>query len=101
MVDYGLIGAIVGGSIGIAGGAFGTWMSIRNARPGPHRALMVKASVFFWIFTLTFVAMLLLLPTPWTWWLWVLYGPALLFFILSINKALADLETTAQQPTTD
>ena len=101
MLDAGMIGAIVGSTVGVAGGAFGTWMSIRHSPPGPRRRLMVKASIACWIFVLSFVALVLFLPTPWKWWLWALYGPVLLLLILSINRALADVRTAAKQPTAD
>ena len=101
MLDAGMIGAIVGSTVGVAGGAFGTWMSIRHSPPGPRRRLMVKASIACWIFVLSFVALVLFLPTPWKWWLWALYGPTLLFFILSINRSLRNLSTAATPSTVE
>ena len=100
MLDAGMLSAIIGSSVGLAGGAFGTWMSIRNTPPGLQRTLMVKASIVCWVFILSFVALVFLLPTPWKWWLWVLYGPALLFFIYYVNKGLANARRATQKPLT-
>jgi Ca2+/Na+ antiporter len=93
MLDPGLIGAIVGASIGIAGGILGTWMSIRSSPRGNQRRFMVKASILCWAGALTFVLFLLLLPEPWKWWMWALYGPLLLILILYINRTMAKMRT--------
>ena len=58
----GYVGAILGSIIGILGGAFGTWCSIRNTGSQRERTFMVWAAVGTWIFVLAFVAGLILLP---------------------------------------
>ena len=83
----GLMGAIAGSAIGVAGGLFGTWMSIRNSPRGKQRSLMVKAAILCWAGVLGFTATLLLVPPPWKWLLWILYGPALVLFIRYVNRS--------------
>ncbi|MBB4284668.1 hypothetical protein [Roseospira goensis] len=46
---WGWIGGIAGTLIGLAGGAYGSWCSIRNARPGPPRRFMVWSVVILWL----------------------------------------------------
>ena len=43
-MDVAWIGAIAGAVIGLAGGAVGTWFSIRNTNGPRERAFMVKAA---------------------------------------------------------
>ena len=67
MVDTGILGAIVGSSIGIIGGIFGTWMSIHKCSPGEQRQFMIKMSLFAWAGAITFVGLILYLPSPLKW----------------------------------
>ncbi len=43
-------GGYLGALIGVLGGAFGTWNSIRGTNGPIERAFMVKAAVWSWIF---------------------------------------------------
>ena len=95
MVDIGTIFAIFGASIGVAGGVFGTWMSIKSTRPGEERKLIVKASVIIWIMVIAFISLFIVLPAPWKFWLWILYGPLLFICIWKINRSMQKLRETA------
>ncbi len=92
MLDAGTIGAIVGSTLGIAGGVFGTWMSIRNTRAGDQKRFIIKAAIIAWLGVLLFVALLLALPSPWKWLLCLLYVPLLLLFIVYINRSMAKMQ---------
>jgi hypothetical protein len=61
MVDTGTLGAIVGSSIGVAGGIFGTWISIRKCSPGEQRQFMIKMSLMVWTGVIAFVGLILYL----------------------------------------
>jgi hypothetical protein len=87
----GLIGGIIGGVVGLAGGIFGTWMSIRGTIPGAQRIFMIKACIIGWIGIVAFLAILLFAPTPWSWIVWIVYAPALVFSILYVNRTLQSL----------
>ena len=76
-MDAGMMGGIIGGTVGLAGGAIGTYFSIRNTRGPRERAFMVKASVIAWVVVTAFLVGLLMLPKPYNWLMWVPYGIAL------------------------
>jgi hypothetical protein len=99
-VEYGAwagwIGGLLGSFIGLLGGVFGTWMSIRNTKGPRERALMVRASVECWVLVTTFLVLLIggqfVLPAPYKFLvhlLWLPYGFLLMFGIRRWNAAQA------------
>ena len=72
-MNYGLIGAIVGSVIGIMGGIFGTYCSIKKTRGPKERAFAIKASITCWIGVILFLVLLFLLPHPYRWFLFIPY----------------------------
>ena len=90
----GLLGAVFGSVIGLAGGLLGTWMSLRNLPSGAQRDFMKKAAVLGWAGVLGFTATTLLVPAPGKWLLWIAYGPLLLWFIRYGNHRLAALNAS-------
>jgi hypothetical protein len=82
----GHIGGIAGLIIGTIGGIIGTFCSIRNTNGPRERAFTIKASVVMWIAGILFISLLLFLPTPYRWFLWVPYGILLPIVIISWNK---------------
>jgi len=87
----GLIGGIVGIVGGIAGGAIGTYFSIKNTNGPRERAFVIKASIVAWIAILAFLAGLLLLPSPYRYFLWGPYAILLPMGILTWNKKQAQI----------
>lgn len=85
-MDPGLVGGIVGGGLGLAGGVIGTWFSIRNTSGSRERAFMIRVSAIAWVAVTAFLAGLLLLPQPYNWLLWIPYGIALPLAIRSLNR---------------
>lgn len=85
-MNLGLIGGIAGCVIGMIGGLIGTFASIRNTSGPRERAFTIKASIIGWIAALSFLALLLLLPTPWRFYLWLPYGILLALGIATWNK---------------
>ena len=73
-MNPGVIGGIIGGIIDVAGGIIGTYFSIKNTNGPRERAFMIKVSTVFWIVGIIFIALLLLLQSPYKWLLWLLYG---------------------------
>ena len=90
-MDTGLIGAILGGALGVAGGVIGTYFSIKNTKGPMERAFMVKASVVTWAAVVVFVGLMFLLPSPYRYLLWIPYGILLPLGILKMNKRLAEI----------
>jgi hypothetical protein len=82
----GLVGAMIGGFFGIVGGVIGTYFSIKNTKGPRERALMVRCAVYTWVAVISFVTLLLVLPMPYNFLLWIPYGIALPLAIRLINK---------------
>lgn len=88
-MDAGLVGGILGGTLGLLGGAIGTYASIKNTQGPKERAFMVRASVIAWIGIITFLVLLLALPKPYNYLMWAVYGILLPLGIVKTNKGLA------------
>ena len=91
-MNAGLIGGIIGGIIGIAGGAVGTYFSIKNTNSPKERAFMINASITFWVFIIIFIILLVVLPSPYKWFLWFPYGILLPLSIRFMNKRLSQIK---------
>lgn len=96
----GWIGAIVGGVVGVLGGLVGTYFSIKNTGGPRERAVMVKVSLIFWAAIIVFLAVLLLLPSPYRHLLWIAYVPLLLWGIITCNKKQAQIRREESGDTT-
>lgn len=82
----GTIGGIIGGFGGLAGGIIGTYFSIKNTNGPRERAFMIKASVIGWIAILVFLVLMLALPNPYRYFLWIPYGILLPWAIVTGNR---------------
>lgn len=91
--QIGCIGGILGSILGIAGGAFGTYCSIKNTNGPLERKFMIKVSVWTWIALTIFLALLIGLPSPYRFFMWVPYGIMLPLGIRYINKRQAEIRT--------
>ncbi len=87
----GLTGGIVGGIIGVAGGLLGTYFSIKNTNGPRERAFVIKASIACWIFVLTFVSGMCLIPGLYKLLLIPVYVVGLMAGILLWNKQQAQI----------
>lgn len=90
-----LVGGIVGAALGLVGGAVGTYFSVKNTEGPRERQFMIRVSAFAWLIVTTFVAALFLLPQPYDWLLWVLYGIGLTVAIRQLNRR--QLEIRAEE----
>lgn len=90
-MDAGLLGGIIGGIAGVGGGAIGTYFSIKNSKGPLERAFVIKAAAITWVAVIVFVALLLLLPRPYNYLLWIPYGILLPLGIVKFNKKQAEL----------
>jgi Ca2+/Na+ antiporter len=82
----GLIGGIAGGIIGIVGGLIGTYFSIKKTNGPKERLFMIKISIIVWILVTVFLCLLLFLPAPYKWFMWIPYGIIMPLGIRYINK---------------
>lgn len=90
-MDAGLVGAIIGSVIGVAGGAIGTYFSITNTNGPMERAFMVKVSVIAWVAILLFLGLMMLLPSPYRFLLWIPYAVLLPLGIIKTNKRVTEI----------
>ncbi len=85
-MDTGFIGGLIGGVLGLLGGAVGTYFSIKNTAGPRERMFMVQVAIVAWIGVSAFVLGLLMLPQPYNFLLWVPYGIALPLGIVWSNR---------------
>lgn len=85
-MNPGLIGGLAGCAIGITGGLIGTFAAIRNTSGPRERAFTIKASIIGWTAGTIFLALLLLIPSPWRFLLWIPYGIFLPIGIITWNR---------------
>lgn len=83
---WGWIGGILGAVLGTLGGAVGTYFSIKNTKGPRERAFMVRCAVIAWIAIFVFVGLLVLIPSPYRFLLWVPYGVVLPLAIRFCNR---------------
>ena len=94
------IGAIVGGVLGLAGGIVGTYFSIKNTNGPRERAFMIRSAVVWWISILIFLGLLLGLPNPYRFFMWIPYSILLPLGIVFGNRkqqAIRQEESQNQQ----
>ncbi|MDT8389399.1 MAG: hypothetical protein RRC34_02710 [Lentisphaeria bacterium] len=83
---WGLIGGIAGGVLGLAGGIIGTYFSIKNTNGPLERSFMIKLAVVCWIGILIFFGLLLGLPSPYRYLMWIPYSVFLPLVIIFGNR---------------
>ena len=83
---WGWVGGIAGGIIGLAGGIVGTYFSIKNTSGPQERSFVIKSASVCWIAILIFLGLLLGLPNPYRWFMWIPYGILLPLGIIYINR---------------
>jgi drug/metabolite transporter (DMT)-like permease len=77
-----LVGGIGGSVIGLLGGLFGTYMSIRNSKTPQEKALMVRASIVVWALLTGLIIVPLFLTVTGVFPRWGFWPTAVVFFIL-------------------
>ena len=96
-MNPGIVGGIIGGLIGLAGGAVGTYASIKNTQGPRERQFMVRVSVVAWIVITLFLVLLFVLPRPYRWLMWIPYGVALPWAIISLNRKQQAIRSDEQR----
>ena len=90
-MDSGMTGGIVGSAIGIAGGLFGAYCSIKSTKGPKEREFVIRATVICFLAVAVFLACLFLLPSPYRFLLWIPYAILLPFGIVKWNRAQAQI----------
>ena len=82
----GLMGGIAGSILGLAGGAIGTYFSIKRTNTPRERAFVIRCAMVTWIFLVLFLVGLFLLPVSWKWMIWLPYAIFLPVGIRFMNR---------------
>lgn len=85
-MNAGVIGGTIGCVVGGIGGIIGTYFSIRNTNGARERKFMIKMAVLVWSLIIVFVGLLLLLPNPYRWFLYLPFGLLMGMGIPYLNK---------------
>lgn len=96
-MDVGMMGGILGGALGLAGGALGTYFSIRNTRGTRERGFMVRVAAVGWALIIAFLLSLHVTPEPYKWLLWVPYGIGLGLGIAWCNRRQGHIRAEEQR----
>ena len=88
----GMIGGAIGCIIGLCGGLIGTYFSIKNTKGPKERRFMVRWAIGFWIAMGVFLGLMVLLPSPYRYYLWAPYGVLLPLAIISCNRGQARIQ---------
>lgn len=73
-MNAGWIGGIAGGVIGLLGGIIGTYFSVKNTNGPRERAFVMKSAGVCWLGVIIFLVLLLALPNPYRWLVWIPYA---------------------------
>ena len=85
------IGGLIGTVIGLAGGAIGTWCSIRNTSGPRERAFMIRSSAIAWMVVGLFLVALFLVPQPYNWLLFIPYALLLTLAVRRLNSVQSQI----------
>ncbi len=85
-MHIGITLGIIGGAIGIMGGLYGTYISIRKAKSPEEKTFTIKCSIVIWVLVTLFLCGLFLLPKPYNNYVWFLYIFAMVFGTQWINR---------------
>ena len=77
---------LIGGIFGTMGGVLGTYVSIKSAKGPIERAFIKKTAVIVWIIVSVFIGLLLTLPKPYNFLLWIPYGITMLIGVPKLRK---------------
>ena len=97
-MDAGIAGAIIGSTFGILGGIVGTVFSVKNTKGPRERQFMMRVAIGTWLGVTLFLVLLLLLPSPYRWLMWIPYGIVLPLAIISLNRKQRAIRSAEQNP---
>src|SRR5437773_8426296 len=95
--SVGWLGGTVGGILGLAGGAVGTYASIKNTGGPRERQFMARVAIAAWVGITLFLVLLFVLPNPYRWLIWIPYGVALPLAILTLNRKQQAIRSDEQR----
>jgi hypothetical protein len=90
--QIGYLGGIIGSILGLAGGIFGSYCSIKNTKGPLERRFMIKASIVTGIALFIFLGLVFALPSYYRFLVWIPYGIFLPLGIGFINKRQREIQ---------
>ncbi len=99
-VMWGWIGGIAGGALGLVGGIIGTYFGIKNTNGPLERSFMIKSAAVCWIAIFIFLGLLLGLPNPYRYFVWIPYGILLPLGIIYGNRRQQAIRQAESQSST-
>jgi RNA polymerase sigma factor (sigma-70 family) len=84
----GISGAVLGPLVGLLGGIFGTWMSIKHTRSARERRFVVTMSIVVWLALVLLIAVPLVLAITGVIPKWAIWTSSLLFFALLVPSII-------------
>jgi hypothetical protein len=95
------LGAVIGITLGVAGGIIGTAAELRRAKSTGERRYLIKAAIVFSVLIGIACAALALAPAPYRTWIWVIYAMMLPLMILAANRGHARARSDNHPLSTD
>lgn len=81
----------IGPLLGLAGGIYGSWNTIRQTKGPRERAFAVRMSWLMFFVLTAWLVLLLITPQPYNWLWWIPYGIMLPLFIRHFNRRQQEL----------
>jgi uncharacterized membrane protein YfcA len=77
------VGGIVGSLLGVGGGVFGTYCTIKHTKGPRERAFTIKGSIICWVFVVAFLVGMSLIPQ---WYNLLLVVPYVIILVFGVRK---------------
>jgi len=85
----------IGPAIGVWGAWIGTRNTLRNSICDEERRFVIRSTVRGSLGMLTFLVWIMVVPQPWNWTIWAVYGPALALWIRHFNRRQKEIREQA------
>ena len=90
-MNMGPIGIIIIGIIGLLGGIFGSYFSIKRTNSPKEKSFIIKIVIAGWLGIIIFLALLTLIPAPYRMFLFVPFSIIMSIAIIKGNKIQAKI----------
>ena len=88
-MSAGIVGGLVGCTLGVLVGILGTFFCIRNANGAAARVTMIKWALIIWGGLSAFAGLLIVTPREHCWSIWLLYAAFTYWAVHTMNREQA------------